>query len=261
MSFLPAPLEPVRSTVLTRVTPVTRLTVGLVWLVVAVLTVDPVVPARICLAAIVALVWLSGLPLERVPPRLAPLGLAALGLGVIAALTYTPGSSAVAEPALRLGPLHLGAAALGAGLAVALRLVAIALVSLLVIAPSDSTRLADSLVQQWHAPERFAFGTLAALRIAPLLAADWNATGAARRLRGLEPRGLRQRIETTSGRLLVLLATAVRRAERTALAMDARAFDSGIQRSRFRPVRLGLLDLGVLVIGVAIGLAAILIGR
>lgn len=261
MSFLPAPLEPVRPALLTRVAPVTRLTVGLVWLVIAVLTVDPVVPARICLVALIALVWLSGLPLERVPPRLAPLGLAAFGLGLIAVLTYAPGPSAVAEPAIRLGPLQLGAAALGTGLAVALRLVAIALISLLVVAPSDSTRLADSLVQQWHAPERFAFGTLAALRIAPLLAADWSATGAARRLRGLEPRGLRQRIEVTGDRLLVLLATAVRRAERTALAMDARGFDSGIPRSQFRPVRLASLDTAVLLVGVAIGIAALLAGR
>lgn len=261
MSFLPAPIEPIRPAVLTKVAPVTRLVVGLAWLAIVVVTVDPVVPARLCVAAVLAIVLGSGLPLRRVPRRLAPLGIAAVGLGILTVLTYSPDPGAASDSVARIGPLSVGLPALAAGLALALRLVVIALTSLLVVAPSDSTRLADSLVQQWHVPERFAFGTLAALRIAPLLAADWNATAAARRLRGRAPSGVRGRAAATGGRLLVLLATAIRRAERTAIAMDARGFDAGVPRSRYRPIQLGWLDLAVLVSGLAIGAAALLVGR
>jgi energy-coupling factor transport system permease protein len=149
----------------------------------------------------------------------------------------------------------LGALALG------LRLVAIALTSVLVFGPGDPTGLADSLVQQWRVPDRFAYGTIAALGLAPLLAADWAATRAARRLRGLEPAGLPARLASIGGRLIVLLVTAVRRAERMALSMDARGFDSGIARSRYRPVRLGRLDALILLAALGVAAAALLAGR
>jgi len=45
----------------------------MIWLVAAILTLDPAVPARLVVAACVALVLCSGLPLRRIPGRLAPL--------------------------------------------------------------------------------------------------------------------------------------------------------------------------------------------
>ena len=65
--------------------------------------------------------------------------------------------------------------------------------------------MADSLVQQWHLPDRFAYGTLAAVRVAPFMAGDWAVIGAARRLRGLQPRGPLARIREGGDRLLVML--------------------------------------------------------
>jgi energy-coupling factor transporter transmembrane protein EcfT len=41
-----------------------------------------------------------------------------------------------------------------------------------------------------------------------------------------------------------------------ALAMDARGFDAGRRRSRFRPIRLGVRDLVVLVAGCAVAAVA-----
>lgn len=259
MSLLPAPLEPIRPALLTRVTPVSRLTVGAAWLVVAVLTVDPVVPARLAAAGILALVFASGLPLRRVAVRLSPLVLAAAGLALLTVLVH-PSLHDPAVPAVAtVGPLRLTQPALAAGLAMALRLAVIALTSLLVFSTSDPTHLADSLVQQWRAPERFAYGTLAALRIAPLLAGDWAAIGAARRVRGIQPRGVRGRLAAAGDRLLVLLVTALRRAERMALAMDARGFDSGVRRTHYRAMQAGLLDAAFLVAGVGIAVAALLL--
>jgi energy-coupling factor transport system permease protein len=258
VSFLPAPIEPVRAGLLTRVTPATRIVVGTSWLLVAVLAAGPVVPAALGVSAALALVFASGLPLERVPARLAPLWLAALGLGLLTLVMY-PGNADPAVAALvRLGPLRITGPALVAGVAIALRLVVIALVSLLVFATSDPTRLADSLVQQWHVPYRFAYGTLAALRIVPLLVADWAAIRSVRRLRGIEPHGLRDRVAALGGQLLVLLVAAIRRAERMALAMDARGFDSDRPRGVYRPIRAGSLDLAVLVAGFALAGAVFL---
>jgi energy-coupling factor transport system permease protein len=125
----------------------------------------------------------------------------------------------------------------------------------------DTTRLADSLVQHARLPWRFAYATVAALGLASLVAADWSAIGATRRLRGLEPRWLHGRVAAAFARLFTLLVATLRRAERTALAMDARGFDSGLPRSRYRPVSMGWLDVAVLAGAIAAALVIVLVGR
>ena len=254
MSFLPAPLAVRPTAPLARTTPVTRIIAGGSWLVAAVLTGDAVVEARLCGLAIIALITVSGLPIRPLPRRLVPVLVAAFGLGLAVTIGSAANTDATQPLVAALGPVRITSPALGAGLGLGLRLVAIALTSVLVFGPSDTTRLADSLVQQWRLPERFSYGTVAALGLAPILAADWTGIGAARRLRGLEPRWLPGRLAESGRRLLTLLVVALRRAERLALAMDARGFDSGTPRSRYRTVRVGWLD--VLVVGVSIALAA-----
>jgi energy-coupling factor transport system permease protein len=255
MSFLPAPLEPIRQSLLTRVSPVSRLAAGLIWLVAALLTVDPRVPAALLVVGVLALLFFSGLPVSRLPARLAPLLLAAVGLGVVTVLFHASAGDPAARTVVELGPLRITTAALSAGLALALRLAVVAVTSVLVFAPSDPTRFADSLSQQLHVPDRVAYGTLAALHIAPRIGVDWAATGAVRRLRGIEPRGPIGWIRSMSGRLLTLLVSAIRRAGRMALAMDARGFDAGIPRSYYRPIRATPLDWAV--IGAALVIAAL----
>lgn len=260
MSFQPATLEPVRSALLTRVAPVTRLSAGLIWTIVAIWGSHPIVPAALAAAATLVLVLASGLPLRRVPGRLAPVLLPAAGLAVLTLLVHPQAADPQAAELVRIGPLRIVQPALEAGVTLALRLLVVAFVSLLVFAPSDPTSLADSLVQQWRLPDRFAYGTLAALRLAPLLGADWAAIGAARRLRGLESGSWPARVARLPGRLLVLLVAAIRRAERMALAMDARGFDMGERRSRYRIVRTGRLDALVLAGAIGVALMAIVWG-
>lgn len=261
MSLLPAPIEPVRPAFLTRVTPVARLTVGMVWLAASVLTLDPIVPLRLVAAALIALVAWSGLPLRRIPGRLAPLGLAILSLTVMSILLSGANGDRSLAALVQLGPIRIVGPAVSAGIAIGLRVVVIGLTTLLVFGPSDPTRLADSLVQQWRVPDRFAYGTLAALRVAPVMASDWTAIGAARRLRGLQGRGLRARVGEWSGRVLVMLVAAIRRAERMALAMDARGFDSGVRRTHYRQLRTGWRDALTLVVGLAVAAAALSLPR
>jgi energy-coupling factor transport system permease protein len=261
MSLLPAPLTAVRPAFLTRVTPVSRLTAGTIWLAACLVTLDPIVPLRLTAAAILALVLWSGLPLRRIPARLSPIGLAVLSITAFSILLAGANSDPQATEVARLGPLRITAEAVWAGLAVGLRLVVIALTTLLVFGPSDPTRLADSLAQQWRVPDRFAYGSLASLRMAPLMAVDWTTIGAARRLRGISPRGPVARLRDFAGRLLVILVSAIRRAERVALAMDARGFDCGLKRSHFREVRVGWRDWLAIAVAAAVAAAALAAGR
>jgi energy-coupling factor transport system permease protein len=254
MSLLSAPLAPVRPDFLTRVTPVARLVAGMTWLVAAILTLDPIVPVRLTIAAVVALVLWSGLPLGRIPGRLAPLGFAILSLTAFSIVLSGSNADRGVAALVEFGPVRITAPAVSAGLAIGLRVVVIGLTTLLVFGPSDPTRMADSLAQQWHIPDRFAYGTLGALRIAPFMADDWTVIAAARRLRGIRSGRVAGRLRDAGDRLLVMLVAAIRRAERMALAMDARGFDSGIRRSHYRELRTAWRDW--LTIGVALAVAA-----
>ena len=116
---------------------------------------------------------------------------------------------------------------------------------------TDSTRLADSLVQQAGLSPRFAYGALAAYQAVPRFGEDLTTLRQARRLRGLRG-GWHPRL------LVGLLVLAIRHGDRVALAMDARAFGFG-PRTRYREVRWGPLDLAVgvgacLVLAAAFGL-------
>lgn len=261
MSVFPAPLVAVRPAFLTRTTPVARLVAGTAWLVASVVTLDPIVPARLSLVAIAALAFLSGLPLRRIPGRLAPIGFAILSLTAFSILFASANGDRSLATVAQLGPARITGPAIAAGLAVGLRVVVIALTTLLVFGPSDPTRMADSLVQQWHFPDRFAYGTLAALRVAPFMAGDWAAIGAARRLRGIAPRGPLARLQAFGGRLLVMLVAAIRRAERMALAMDARGFDSGVHRTHFRELRTRWRDWLTIAAAFAVAAAALALPR
>ena len=261
MSFVSAPLEPVRPDFLTRVTPAARLIAGLTWLVASIATLDPVVPVRLAVAGVVALVLWSGLPLRRIPRRLAPLGVAIVSLTAFSILLSGSNADRLLAALVAFGPVRITAPAVSAGLAIGLRVVVIGLTTLLVFGPSDPTRMADSLVQQWRVPDRFAYGTLAAFRVAPFMAGDWTVIAAARRLRGIGSGGVTGRIRDAGDRLLVMLVSAIRRAERLALAMDARGFDSGIRRSHFRELRVTWRDWLTIVVAVAVAVAALVLPR
>ncbi|HTJ39910.1 MAG TPA: energy-coupling factor transporter transmembrane component T [Dactylosporangium sp.] len=130
----------------------------------------------------------------------------------------------------------------------ALRLLAVGLPGFVVFATIDPTDLADSLVAHLRVSPRFAIGALAALRLAPLLAAEYRLIRLARRARGTR-RGL---FSTLFG----LLVAAIRRGIRLATAMEARGFDRG-PRTIARETRFGWSDALVVVAGVALATAVI----
>jgi energy-coupling factor transport system permease protein len=130
-----------------------------------------------------------------------------------------------------------------AGVGLALRVVGLALPGVLLVASTDPVRLADALTIHWRVSTRFAFGALAALRLVPLLVAEFESVRLARRTRGVEAgRNPAARVRLLAGIAFALLVGAVRRGSRLATAMDARGFDSGIPRSNARGSRLHARD-------------------
>ena len=201
-------------------------------------------------------------PLSRINPCAQILATVAVSVALLASLDVVTPSVVVAVelcllPAaglvhprtllLRTWPLLVGATTVGlvnlllgdagavGALGLALRVVGLALPGVLLVASTDPVRLADALVVHWRFPARFAVGSLAALRLVPLLVTEFETVRLARRTRGVEAgRNPVARVRLLAGIAFTLLVGAVRRAGRLATAMDARGFDSGVRRTNAR---------------------------
>ena len=182
---------------------------------------------------------------------LGPLVVAAVLLGVLNALlagtaAVSPGGDATSRAWV--------------GLALGLRIAAIALASTLALATTDPADLASGLIAHLRFPPRLAVGALASLRLAPILATEWSTIALARRARGVDS-GRNPLVATrlALGALVILLVSAIRRASRMALAMDARGFASGIPRTLARPPHMRRPDWLLLAAALLLGAGAVAI--
>jgi energy-coupling factor transport system permease protein len=173
------------------------------------LTVDPLTPGLVLIAELAA-VPLIGIPPGALLRRAFPVLIAAIGIGFFNALVTGD---------------------VAAGIAIGLRVAGIAFAGIVAIASIDPTELADALVQHLHAPRRFTVGALAAFRLMPLFADEWQTIALARRARGIDTGRVAGFFPMTRS----LLVAAIRRATRLAVAMDGRGFASGGCRTLARP--------------------------
>lgn len=217
-----------------RVSPVVKLAVALVWLAGLAVTMRLLPPLILAGVALGAGVILGRIPGRSFARALAPLWIAAIGIGLSNTLFAASNNDPAAAELVRLGPIRIAVDAAVSGLALAFRVLAIASVGAVFTLTTDSTRLADALVQQAHVSPRFAYGALAAYQAIPRFGEDLATLRQARRVRGL-------RGGWHPGLLVGVLVLAIRHADRMALAMDARAFGSG-PRTFYRPIRWGVLD-------------------
>ncbi len=224
------PLTPDPRAPLASAHPLAKIAAALVLMFALFLTIDPLTPALVLLAE------LAAIPLIGIPPRALlrrgiPVLIAAIGIGFFNALLSGD---------------------LVGGVAIGLRLLGIALAGIVAIASIDPTELADALVQHLHAPRRFTVGALAAFRLMPLFADEWQTIALARRARGLD-----------SGRVIgffsmtrSLLVAAIRRATRLAVAMDGRGFADPGCRTLARPRAIVRRDWALIAASLAVAAVA-----
>lgn len=233
----PLTLGPAREVPLSAINPVAQLS-GIAVVTVVLLVSGDLVTPSVVLAAELALLPAAGLTTPRsVLRRTWPLLLSAAG---------------VAWVNVAFGTLD-GTAAWLSGATWGLRVVALALPGVLLVASTDPVRLADALTLHWRVSTRFAFGALAALRLVPLLATEWQTIRLARRARGVDAGAspvARVRLFTSTA--FALLVGAIRRGSRLATAMDARGFDSGVPRSNARGSTLHRRDAWFVAAAVAV---------
>ncbi len=239
------PLRPDQRAPLAHANPVAKLAAAAILMAFLFLSTGPIIPA-IVLVGVLASIPLTGLAPRDLLARTWPLLVAALSVGVLNVL-LAPGAQ---------DERHLVT-----GLALGLRLLGIALSGVLALASTDPTDLADSLQQQARLSPRLAVGVLAAVRMLPILAVEWQILGMARRARGVSAGWSPLAAARLGfGMLLALLVGSVRRATRLATAMDARGFGTAPCRTIARPQRLRLTDWGLIAGAVLLAIFAAAIG-
>jgi energy-coupling factor transport system permease protein len=224
---------------LARANPVAKLAACFLLGVGVSLTDDPVTPAFV-LAGIVLALRMGGVPVRVLVRRGWPLLISVTAVGLT---TLLFGDSD--DPWLT-------------ALAVVVRLLAIALPGVIVLLTVDPTDLADSLVQNARVPARFAYASLAALRLLPLMGREWQTIRMARRARGVDAgRNPVAHLRLFGGTVFTLLVGAVRRGTRLAMAMDARGFDAAGPRTVARPQVVRRSDAAVVAGALALFAASV----
>jgi energy-coupling factor transport system permease protein len=224
------PLTPDPRAPLARAHPLAKIGAALVLMFALFITIDPLTPTLVLVAEVIA-VPLIGIPPRALLRRSLPVFIAAIGIGFFNALL----SGDVAG-----------------GVAIGLRLTGIALAGIVAVASIDPTDLADALVEHLHAPRRFTVGALAAFRLMPLFADEWQTIAMARRARGLDNRRTTAFLSMTR----TLLVAAIRRATRLAVAMDGRGFADPGCRTLARPRTIGGRDWSLIAAAIVVALLA-----
>lgn len=224
--------------------PVAKLGAGFILLIALFASLDGIT-ALVILVGLAVLFRFSGLSPRALIGRAWLIGFAAISVGVFNVLFAEEQLGSIV---LSVGPVRIGAETLLNGVGLALRLLGVALAGLLATATSQPTEVADALVQQLRVSPRFAVGTLAALRLLPLLAQEWQTLAMARRARGVDAgRSPIAALRLFAGMLLALLVGAIRRGTRMALAMEARGFGAMPCRTVSRVQRMRRADWGWLL--------------
>jgi energy-coupling factor transport system permease protein len=199
-----------------RANPLARLAVAFSLALPNVLVLDPVLAAATVVLAVATVRLTSRLPGWFVGRAAGVSALAAAAAGVANALGAAPDT-----PGGRAQVLFSSS----------LRVLAIVLPGVLAFATIDPADAADACVRQLRVRVRVAYGVLAAVRLAPLLAVDWQTMREAERARGVAGSGPVAALRRLGRRTVGLLVAALRRAGRMAVALDARGFDLLTERA------------------------------
>jgi energy-coupling factor transport system permease protein len=226
---------------LQRVTPSAKLIVAVLIMLAVTLVFDPVTPLMLVALAVLLLCVFGRIQLATIGRALLPALLTAVGFFWVA--VAFPRAAESVTVVGQLGPLVVTTEAIWRGGAIALRVLCFAVYSMLFMLTTDPTHVMLALVQHWRVPPGIAYAAMAAYRFVPLFAAEAESIRLAHRVRGLgQGGGLGGRIEAARRFAIPLLASAIRRAERVAIAMESKGFDGHTRRTYFRTLRWRTTD-------------------
>ncbi len=226
-----------------RLNPLTKIVATAPVLLFLALVTDPWTPAAFILVfSLVSVIW-GRIPLVRYLRTVAPLTFLVTGFLIVYPFVVDPARVTGTDVAFEIGPLVVRWGGVVFGIATALRIFSLMLGTLLFVLTTDAMDFIRALVQQWQLPYRIGYSAMAAYRFVPMLSSELRVIQNAHKVRGISDRGgLRAQYDRAKRYAVPLLATAIRKAERTALAMDSRAFGAFETRTFYRTLSFAPRD-------------------
>jgi energy-coupling factor transport system permease protein len=226
---------------LQQVNPTLKLVSMLVVIFFMVSIYDPWTPLILLIMTIGVIVILGGVSFRFLLMILLPFSLFAFSfIWINIIFPSVPGETIL----FQIGSIPVALENVATGISLGLRSLLFASWSLLFVLTTEPTKLMLSLIQHCKLPPRFGYGMMAAYRFLPLFRQELNQIRTAHRIRGLgEARGLIARFQETKRFVIPLLAGAIRKAERVAIAMESKGFDGSRQRSFYHVVPWTMKDI------------------
>ncbi|MEM9775685.1 MAG: energy-coupling factor transporter transmembrane component T [Chloroflexota bacterium] len=207
------------------------------------LTTEPWTPLLFIVLATLTILVLGRIPFGRFFKIAGPMSLLMIGYLLIYPLVVRADLVSNTPLVFEIGRLKVYQGGLIFGLATGLRIYSLIIMTLIFSFTTDATDFIRALVQQWRLPYRLGYGAMAAFRFVPMLQKELKVIQAAHRIRGVDDsKGFRANFDRMRRYAIPLLATAIRSAERTALAMDGRAFGAFETRTYYKKMSFSWQD-------------------
>lgn len=130
------------------------------------------------------------------------------------------------------------------GLTIGFRTLGYLFYGTLFLLTTDVTDLVLSLMQQLRLKPKWAYSILAGIRFIPILKDEFTQIRAAHRVRGVHRSGKKLgQVRMFMGYTVPLLSQSIRKSERVAVAMEARNFDGSWNRTFYRKLGWGKMDM------------------
>ncbi|MBA2174857.1 energy-coupling factor transporter transmembrane protein EcfT [Halobacillus locisalis] len=213
--------------------------IGLVFLLAFLF--DPVTPLIYICGTMVVTFWFGTFKKKHYVYYFLPFLLFAFGM-FWTTLVFTDKSTA-SEENLSLFGINFPAEDVWVATSLGLRVLAFATLSLLFLFTTNMVHFILSLIQQLKLPPKIAYGVLAGYRFLPMLKTEFQQVLAAHRIRGVnKPETWKEWIVQYQRMAIPLLAGAIRKAERTAVAMESKGFTGDRDRTFYRPMKIQRKD-------------------
>ncbi|MCY8505250.1 CbiQ family ECF transporter T component [Bacillus atrophaeus] len=141
------------------------------------------------------------------------------------------------------GPFEINRENALVGISLGFRILCFSALSMMFIFTTDPILFMLSLVQQCRLSPKLAYGIIAGFRFLPLLKDEVQIIQQAHKIRGgASENGLKEKLAAMKRYTIPLLASAIRKAERTAIAMESKGFTGSRNRTYYRTLTVAPRD-------------------
>ena len=158
---------------------------------------------------------------------------------------------------VRWGLIHVTAESFWRGVHIGFRALALGLLGLIFSLTTRPVPLFYSLMQQLRLKPKYAYSFLAAVRLLPIMLEEFQAIRYALTVRGVPNKGVLSKVKRYA---IPLLSQSIRRAQRIAVAMEAKQFSGSGRRTFYYEIGFGKYDIWLVALFAALMFAAYYVG-